>query len=172
MGRALRYKCIGYGCMVLLLYIFQTAAASPFRVLGHTPNFLLLLTIAVSFRESENFSGFFGLCCGFLADAVTGSAVGLKAVLYMFLGYLIAVGLQTFFRPLFLSYVYICVGALCVSTILEYLFLLLLRGPLPFTDALLHTILPQVLLGGVWSYGVYYLVYRYNLTLKRRGIIG
>ena len=87
--------------MVLILYLFQSSAHTPFRVLGHTPNFLLLLTIAVSFRESETFSGFFGLICGFLADAVTGSAVGLKAVLYMFLGYLLAVGLQTFFRPLF-----------------------------------------------------------------------
>lgn len=171
MGRALRYKCIGYGCMVLILYLFQTAADSPFRTLGHTPNFLLLLTIAVSFRESETFSGFFGLVCGFLADAVTGSAVGLKAVLYMFLGYLLAVGLQTFFRPLFLSYVYISLGALAFSTVLEYLFLILLRGPMPFGDALVHTILPQIFLGGIWCYVVYYIVYRYNLSLRRRGII-
>ncbi len=171
MGRALRYKCIGYGCMVFLLYIFQSAADSPFKVLGHTPNFLLLLTIAVSFRESENFSGFFGLICGFLTDAVTGSAVGLKAVLYMFLGYLLAVALQTWFRPLFLSYVYITVGALSVSAILEYLFQILLHGPFSFVDALLHTMLPQILLGGVWCYFIYYLVYRYNLSLRRRGII-
>ena len=157
--------------MVLILYLFQSSAHTPFRVLGHTPNFLLLLTIAVSFRESENFSGFFGLICGFLADAVTGSAVGLKAVLYMFLGYLLAVGLQTFFRPLFLSYVYISLGALAISTVTEYLLLILLRGQMPFGTALVHTILPQIFLGGIWSYVVYYIVYRYNLSLRRRGII-
>ena len=171
MDRALRYKCIGYGCMVFLLYILQTAADTPFRVLGHTPNFLLLLTIAVSFRESETFSGFFGLICGFLADAVTGSAVGLKAVFYMFLGYLLAVALQTLFRPLFLSYVYICIGALCISVLLEYLFHLVLEGHLSFIDALLHTMLPQIFLGGIWCYFIYYFVYRYNLALKRGGII-
>lgn len=171
MDRALRYKCIGYGCMVFLFYILQSAADSPFKVLGQTPNFLLLLTIAVAFRESENFSGFFGLICGFLADAVTGSAVGLKAVFYMFFGYLLAVALQTFFRPLFLSYVYITVGALSVSCILEYLFHLVLHGSLSFVDALLNTMLPQILLGGVWCYFIYYIVYRYNLSLKRRGII-
>ena len=171
MARALRYKCIGYGVMVLIFYVLQSAAASPLRVMGQTPYFMLLLTLAVSFRESETFSAFFGLICGFLADAVTGSTVGIRAVFYMFLGFFLAIALQTLFRPLFLSYVLVTLGALAASVILEYLFFILLSGQIPFTYALVHTMLPQIFLSGVWSYVIYYIVYRYNLSLKRRGIL-
>ncbi len=171
MARALRYKCIGYGVMVLFFYIWQTASASPVRVLGQTPEFMLLLTLAVSFRESETFSGFFGLICGFLSDAVTGGNVGIKAVFYMFLAYFLSIAVQTLFRPLFLSYVCITLGAMAVQCIFEYLFFILLRGEISFVSALIHTILPQLFLTGVWSYGIYYVVYRYNLSLTRRGIL-
>ncbi|MBR5783294.1 MAG: rod shape-determining protein MreD [Clostridia bacterium] len=171
MARALRYKCIGYGCMVLFFYILQSAADSPARVMGQMPSFMLLLTIAVSFRESEVFSAYFGLICGFLSDAVTGSTVGFRAVLYMFLGFFLAIALQTLFRPLFLSYVCVTLTVLTASVMLDYLFFILLDGSIAFTEALLRIMLPQILLSGVWSYIVYYVVYRYNLTLKRKGII-
>ena len=171
MARALRYKCIGYGFMVLFFYILQTATDSPARAYGHTPEFMLLLTLAVAFRESETFAGFFGLICGFLADALSGGAVGMQAVFYMFLAYFLAVALQTLFRPLFLSYVFVVLGSYAVILIFEYLFYILLHGNIPFWDAVIHNMLPPFMLTGIWSYIIYYLVYRYNLTLKRKGII-
>lgn len=171
MARALRYKCIGYGVMVLFFFILQSAASSPARAMGHTPEFMLLMTLAVCFRESETFSGYFGLICGFLSDIAAGGSVGLRAVFYMFLAYVIAVALQTLFRPLFLSYVCIVLGAMAVILATEYSLYILLHGQISFVSALLHTILPRFCLTGVWSYIIYYIVYRYNLSLKRRGIL-
>ncbi len=172
MARALRYKCIGYGIMVLILFIFQSAAHSPFEALGHTPEFMLLLTLAVSFRESETFAAYFGLICGFLSDLASGGSVGLRAVFYMFLAFFLSIALKTLFRPLFLSYVTATLISLAFLLIFEYLFFILLHGEISFVSALLNNILPQFCLTGVWSYVVYYIVYRYNLSLKRRGIIG
>ncbi len=171
MARALRYKCIGYGVMVLFFCILQSAVTSPVRVLGHTPEFMLLLALAVSFRESEVFSGWFGLICGFLSDLLAGGGVGLRAVFYMFLAFFVAVCLQTLFRPLFLSYVSISLGTMAVILVAEYLFYILLHGQIDFVSALLHTMLPKLFLTGIWAYVVYYVVYRYNLSLKRRGIL-
>lgn len=171
MARALRYKCIGYGVMVLLCYILQTAADSPLRAFGQTPDLLLLLTIAVAFREREIFAGYFGLICGFLSDAVTAGSVGFRAVFFMFLAFFLSIALQLFFRPLFLSFLVTALGVLTVSAGLEYLFFILLGGEIGFVQALVNNILPKILLGGVYSYIIYYIVYRYNLTLKRRGIL-
>ncbi len=171
MARALRYKCIGYGVMALVFYILQSSAGSPARALGHTPEFMLLLTLAVAFRESEVFSGWFGLICGFLSDLLSGSSVGLRAIFYMFLAYLVAVCLQTLFRPLFLSYVGIVLGAMTVILLVEFLLHILLHGQIDVLSALLHNILPRLCLTGVWAYVIYYVVYRYNLSLQRRGII-
>lgn len=170
MARRMRHKCIGYGIMVAIFLVLQTAAATPVRAFGCTPDFLLLLTLAVSFRESETFAGFFALICGFLTDAISGTGVGLRAVFYMFLAYLLAVALQTVFRPLFLTYVYVTVGAVVLSLMLDYAFYLLVGGAVPFTTALRSIMLPKFLLDGVWSYVVYYVVYRFNLSLTRRGI--
>ncbi len=157
--------------MVLILYILQTATASPVRVLGQTPDFMLLLTLAVAFRESETFAGFFGLICGFLADAVTGSTIGLRAVFFMFLAYFLTVALRVWFRPHFLSYVFVSLGALCLSELIDYALFLLMGGEIGFVLALKHTMLPQILISGIWGYIVYYIVYRYNLSLERRGVI-
>ena len=171
MAKVLRYKCIGYGILTLLFFVLQSSAASPIRVLGHTPELMLLMALAVSFRESEIFAGWFGLICGFLSDLISGGGVGLRAVFYMFLAFFVSVCLQTLFRPLFLSFLAIATGASAVILIAEYLFYILLHGQIPFLSALIHNILPEFLLTGVWAYITYYVVYRYNLSLKRRGII-
>ena len=171
MARALRYKCIGYGIMVLFCYLLQTASSSPARTLGQVPELMLLMTLAVSFRESEVFAGWFGLICGFLSDLAAGGSVGLRAVFFMFLAYFLAVALQTLFRPLFLSYVGIALTASALISVAEYLFYILLHGQIDFVSALVHTMLPRLFLTGVWSYVIYYAVYRYNLSLQRKGVI-
>lgn len=171
MARCMRHKCIGYGIMVLVFFVLQTAAASPFKAFGCTPDFLLLLALAVTFRESETFSGFFALICGFLSDALSGTAIGLRAVFYMLLAYLLAVLLQTVLRPLFLTFVYISLGAVVLSLMLDYLFYILVHGAVPFGAAFKNIMLPQFLLDGVWAYIIYYIVYRFNLSLTRRGIL-
>lgn len=171
MAKAMRHKCIGYAIIVLVFFVLQTSSDSICRAFGFTPNFLLLLTIAVAFRESETFAAFFGLICGLLYDLTTQTGVGMRAVLFMFGAYLLSIALQTVFRPLFLSYVYVCLGALALEGLFDYLFYILLNDALPFRVAFINIMLPRFLLSGVWSYAVYYVVYRFNLSLKRRGIL-
>ena len=171
MNRALRWKCIGYAIITLVFFVLQTSAQSICRVFGFTPNFMLLLTLAVAFRESETFAAFYGLCCGLLYDLTTQSSIGLRAVLFMFGAYLLAIALQTIFRPYFLTYVYVTLAVLAASVLFDYLFYLLLGGAISFGGAFRRMMVPQFLLSGVWSYGVYYVVYRFNLFLQRRNIL-
>ena len=171
MNKALRYKCIGYGIILLIAYIFQSMAHSPIAAMGYTPNLMLLLTLAVAYRESETFAAFYGLSAGILYDVITNETVGLCAVFFMFLGFFMSIALQTIFRRLFLTYLFVALGALCIFYLFNYLFYILLHGSIPFWSTLRYVCLPQILLGGIWAYPAFYVIYRYEVSLKRRGIV-
>ena len=89
----------------------------------------------------------------------------------MFSAYFIAIVVRTVFRPYFLTYVGFALAALAVSLLFDYLFYLLLNGAYPFRQALRQIILPQFLIGGIWSYPVYYIIYRFHLSMQRRSVV-
>ncbi len=167
----MRHKIIGYIIITGVFFVLQTSSLSICRAWGFTPNFLLLLTLSVTFRESETFSAFYGLTCGLLYDLTTQSTIGLRAVAYMFGAYFIAIAVRTVFRPYFLTYVCIALTAIAVSLLFDYLFYILLHGAFSFKAALTHIMLPQFFISGIWSYPIYYVIYRFHLSLQRRGVL-
>lgn len=162
-------KTVIYALILVILYLFQSVPALGLRFMGCAPELMFILTVCVSYNESENFSAFFGLAAGLISDIVTGAAVGMNAIIFMFTAFFISVLLQTLLRRFFLTYISITLISLTVLLFLQYLSSMLFYGYIPLSEALLHVILPKLLFSGVLAYPVYFIVNFVNKKLDEGG---
>lgn len=149
------YKIILYGLLMLVLYLLQSVPAFGLRFLGNPPELLLALSVSVAFFETETFSAFFGLACGFISDAVTGGSVGGSAIFFMFAAFFTSVLLQTLLRRMFITYIAVLLSLTALFLIIEYIFAVLFLNHPPFLQSLMHAILPKLLFTGVCGYPLY-----------------
>lgn len=158
-----------YSILAVVCFLLQSVPALKVRFMGNPPELLLVLTIAVAYFESADFSAFFGLFTGLLSDVVTDTIVGPCAILFMFIGFFVSLLLKTLLRGFFLTYIFITLSALTLQLTSEYLLGLMLHGGLPFFTALIKVILPKLLFSGVLAYPVYWLIKYMNDKLWSGG---
>jgi rod shape-determining protein MreD len=144
--------------MLVVFYIAQSVPSLGLQFMNVSPELLLVLSVCVAFNESETFSAFFAFAAGVLNDCITDSVVGKSAIFFMFAAYFISVALRTVLRKQFLTYVFMCLSALALFLIIEYLLVLVFYGGMPLGLSLMKIILPKFFYSGVLSYPAYFVV--------------
>ncbi len=162
------WKFLEYVLLTLVCFLLQSVPAFGVRFMGCAPSLLLLLTIGVAFYESPAYAAWFGLVAGLLSQLTTASIVGLDGILFMFAGYFTAVALELVLQRKFLVYVGVCLIAVAVQQLLQYLFYLLIWDRGPFGVALVHTMLPIFLFTGLWAFPLYGVMYHYDSKLRAK----
>ncbi len=74
---------------VLVSLILQSTFLNSFQVFGVKPDLVLLLVVYNAFMKGHREGAFVGFCAGLMQDIFTGGYIGLNALSYMTVGYLI-----------------------------------------------------------------------------------
>lgn len=162
------WKLILYVVMTLVCFLLQSVPAFGVRFLGCAPSLLLLLTVGVSFFETPAFSAWFGLTAGLLSQITTGVLGSTDAILFMFIGFLIAAALEVFLQRKFLVYLFVALGAVLLQQLTDYLWHLLLWDRLPLGAALVNQILPIFFFTGLFAFPVYWILWRYDRKFREK----
>ena len=162
------WKLILYVVMTLVCFLLQSVPAFGVRFLGCAPSLLLLLTVGVSFFETPAFSAWFGLTAGLLSQITTGVLGSTDAILFMFIGFLIAAALEVFLQRKFLVYLFVALGAVLLQQLTDYLWHLLLWNRLPLGAALVNQILPIFFFTGLFTFPIYWILWRYDRKFREK----
>lgn len=75
--------------IILLSLIIQTAIIPNFSVFGAYANITLAFVIAVSMNFGSYWGGYLGLALGFLEDLLFSEVIGVKALIFFLIGFLV-----------------------------------------------------------------------------------
>ena len=137
----------------LLFMIFggslaQTNVAPALSIGPVTPDIPLILTALLGFRKGPEVGCLAGFAMGLLQDVAAGGLVGVQALTKAVAGF--AVGLAA--SRLWIDNPVVQVGGLVLLTVVEglgrFALLQLFHFPAPFSELMLHVILPQALYNG------------------------
>lgn len=80
---------IAFILVILVNIIFQSTLLPYFSIFGILPNTALILIIIVALLKGKYFGAFFALIMGLIQDILFSSVIGVNALIYFIIGYLI-----------------------------------------------------------------------------------
>lgn len=155
-------KNIFYILTVFVLYILQYVLV-PFSFKGIFPDLLFVFFVALIVFENEKYASIYGLIIGLLSDYTSGSIFGLRSIMYMLLGYIIAVLVDELMKKGFVTFLLVFLVLFIFSRSIFILQYLLLEGKSPLGIILLNITLPDLLLTAPFA-----LILGFPLYLLRR----
>lgn len=74
---------------IIVNFILQSTVVPYFQILGKVPNISLVLVVIYSLARGKYYGGIIGLIIGLIQDILFSVSIGLNAIIYFFIGYLI-----------------------------------------------------------------------------------
>lgn len=75
--------------IIILNLVLQSTILPYITIFGFAPNTALIIIVVISLLRGRYYGGFFGLCLGLIQDIIFGTVVGVNALIYFILGYII-----------------------------------------------------------------------------------
>ena len=153
--------------LLVTFFVLQGTLFQTLNFANTSPNLLIILIVSLALMKGEETGVILGFFAGILTDIFTGSAIGLYALIYMYLGY--ANG--SFHRIFFPEDVKLPMIMIIVSDIfygiLVYILLFLLRGKTDFSYYFTNVILPEAIYTIVVTILLYPLILWINKMLEK-----
>jgi len=138
-------KYFVYPLLIIILYILQYVA-TPLSYNGVAPDYLMIVVIVAAVRESEKFSAVVGLVTGLLADYTCGLTFGLRGIVFMMMGYCLAVLVHEALSPNVLTATVAGVSAYVITRLVYWGEYLVMVGSFSVKDMLLRITLPELIM--------------------------
>ncbi len=160
-------RIIVIGFLIVFNLILESTLFQYVRLFGVKPDFTIVLIVAYAILRGKNYSTFIGFFSGLLIDLMYGNVIGINALSYMLMGFLIGQFHESVFKDSYFPAILFNITAVLVY---QHIFLLIsyfTKVDIVYTDALLRVIIPQcfynALVGGV--------LYRYFLRLDNKSFM-
>lgn len=75
--------------LIIINTIFQSSILPYFSLFGYLPNTGLVIIIIVALRKGKYYGGIFGLTLGLIQDILFGQVIGVNALVFFILGYIV-----------------------------------------------------------------------------------
>jgi len=112
---------------IIANFVIQGAIMPYFRIFGKVPNISLVLIVIFSLAKGKYYGGIIGLIVGLIRDILFSTSIGLNALIYFFIGYLIGFVEDAFARDSIISPVVLTIISTVVYNVLYSTMLYLLR---------------------------------------------
>lgn len=155
---------------ILIAFLLQTTVFQSIALADVVPNLLLVVTVTYAYLRGRSSGLLVGFFCGIILDMAYGSVIGLYALIFMTIGFLVGFCQKIYFRQGFILPIILIVLSDFVYSIYYYITEFLMRGRLHFGFYFVHRILPEVLyttLVGIVLYSIIATVER-RLNTKRK----
>ena len=142
--------CLGLIVTFFIIYFFQTNFFSWFNIAGVKPNLFIILILFIGLFINNKLGAVFGFFMGMYLDILTGSYVGISAVLYTFMGFLCGYLDRRVSKEGKITILLIVAGSTFVYEIISYIYFLISMQVAPqilgFTKILLIEVIFNCLL--------------------------
>lgn len=158
--------------LIVVCYILQTTVFRTLELGQAAPNLLLILTISFGFMQGKKQGIWVGFFSGLLIDIFHGNALGLYALLYMYIGFASGFFCKIYFdEDLKVPLVMIAGGDFLYNLII-YLVMFMMNGKTDFYAYLKTVFLPEIVytvLVSIILYRLFYLLNQYLVKEETRG---
>lgn len=152
--------------IVLLCFLLQTTVFQGLALSGEVPNLILIAVVAVAYMRGRKEGMLIGFFSGLLIDLVYGDLVGMNAILYVIMGYLVGMCNEIYYRDeLSVPIILIAISDFMFN-FAYYVFNFLLRGRLDVLYYIRRTILPEVVYTVLVAVVLYQLLHTLNYYLE------
>ena len=138
-------RFIAYTILIIFCFLLQSTVFRSFAFAGIVPNLLIVVTASLGFMRGERTGLIVGLFCGLLIDTFFGDAIGLYAMIYMYIGYLNGKFSGIFYpENIKLPMILILFSNLFYG-IFTYMLLFMMRGRFNFEFYFKNIIFPEII---------------------------
>lgn len=158
--------------LIILCYILQTTVFRSLELGQVAPNLLLILTVSFGFMQGKKHGIWIGFFSGLIIDIFHGNALGLYALLYMYIGYASGFFCKIYFDEDLKVPLIMIAGGDFVYNLIIYLVMFMMDGKINFYAYLKTVFLPEIVytvLISIVLYRLFYLLNQYLVKEETRG---
>lgn len=164
-------RTIVYIVLILAAFLLQSSVFSFFALAGILPNLLIILTASIALIRGRSEGCVVGFFCGLLMDITAGSYLGVNALIFLVIGYLLGFLHQIYYEEdITLPLILIGLADL-IYGVSTYCLTFLIRGRFHFLYYLLHIILPELVYTVIVAIVAYRLILFICKKLDRKGSV-
>lgn len=153
--------------IILFNLILQSTLFQQIEIYGVAPNTALILVISFAIYSGRNKGAVIGFFVGILQDIIFGRTIGLNALVFMIVGYLIGLMDQKIFRDnLFIPFIFTA-----LATIIYEMINLLLIFLLGYRIELLNIIKKMLIIEVIYNSIISLIIHYYISKLFKSGLI-
>ncbi len=154
--------------IIIVCFVLQSTVFRSIAFAGIVPNLLIVVTSAYGFMRGSRAGLVIGFICGLLIDIFFGEAIGLYAMIYMYIGYLNG-KFNGIFYP---EDIKLPMGLILVSDLVfglfSYTLLFMMRGRFVFKFYFVNVILPEIVYTILITMLLYPVILWVNNRLEKR----
>lgn len=143
-------KFFVYAVIVFASYVIQSTPGL-FEFQGISPMLVLPACICLAVYEGEFAGGLFGFFAGLFCDSAAETVFGFNALFYMVLCAAAGLFAIYYFRRSNMNVMLICLGALFLSSVLEFFFVFVLYGYEGLSGFFYLEVAPQIVYSSLFS---------------------
>lgn len=130
---------------ILFCFLLQSAVFPHIALAGVVPDILMILVVSVGFSRGRTPGLLVGLAAGLLVDFTYGDFVGLFAILYMFIGYLVGFSSKIYDREDYTIPLLLVGVSEFLYNLFYYIFFFLLQGKLNMGYYIYRFAMPRII---------------------------
>lgn len=163
-------KSIIIGLIILFNLIFQSTLFQWIEIYGVVPNTALILVISFSIYSGKNRGAIIGFFTGILQDIIFGRMIGLNALIFMIVGYLVGFMDQKIFKDSLLIPFTLTILTTILYETTNLLLIFLLGYRIELLSIIKKVLVIEVIYNSVVSLVVYYYVSKlFKSGLMKKG---
>lgn len=152
--------------IITICFLLQSSLFQAWSFASISPNLMIVVTSSFGLMRGRKEGMWIGFFCGLLLDVFTGRAIGLYALIYMYIGYANGFFRKRFFpEEIKLPLILIAASDLC-SSMMIYLLLFLLRGRFQILDYMTRIVLPELVYTILVTIFLYFAILKVNQKLE------
>lgn len=130
--------------LVFFCYILQTTVFHSLAIAGVMPNLLLIITVSNGYMKGQTNGLLTGFFCGLFIDMILYDVIGVCALIYMVIGFLVGYANRIYYGDDFtIPMILIGLGDLCYS-FLYYICMFLLRNRMNLPYYFARIMIPEM----------------------------
>ncbi len=158
-----------YGYVILIIvinFIFQTTILPHFSIAGVVPNTALILIVMVALLKGKYKGAFIGLIAGLLQDIFFSKIIGMNALIYFLIGYVVGLLDNRIFKEsAILPFLTVVISTFSYH-IMYYFFMMFLSRDVSFIIMMKDIVLKETIYNSIISIFVYKIIVKHYKTSK------
>ncbi len=154
--------------ILILNFILQTTVFKHFSIIGVVPNTALIIVVIFALLRGKYKGAFTGLIAGLLQDILFAKIIGINALIYFLLGYVVGVlGDKVFKESLMLAFLTM-LGSTLIYHIAYYLFMIFLSRDISFITMIKDIAIKEMIYNSILTILIYKKVLKHYRVPKIR----